>query len=930
MKIADFGASKRSTHTALRTRCGTDGYIAPELLGLLGRKFSNGEEFSFALDMWSLGCLVYELLTSQKVFCEVGESETDLISGLDTSLDIEEPQVNMELLFDYCAGRAEFPSAVLRESEVPGEASDLVQSLLVANPKLRATACGALQSKWLTSIDSKNTWFKQLEAEFSELGIELDVGTRPDKALMRQIRTIDVSRFLPTSTVNKLPALLEQAVDKGLRNAAWMLVNSPGRIVKDPSGVQRLFEQGIRERRCGWVTILLEVGNNLDVNSAGRDGRTAVEVAVSNGWSDILCLLIKNNARVDTEADSSLEGRTPLQAAVGRGDVTMVQLLLRDCENIEKMINASPAKESGRTALQSAAEIGHLALIQLLISNGADINASPASVSGRTALQAAAENGHLDVAILLLRNHAKVDTHLETSNGTTALRAAASNGHLDMVRLLLEQNAVVGGNGERDPGPQTVLGGGPERQFGEISHERSNRRGNTALQAAVESGHVDIVRLLFACNFNVYHGAVFTAVRVGRIDLVGVLLENKCNVDDYVGGKTALHVAVEDGRLDMVRLLLRYSPSFSDQIFRTTVGEAHIDMITVLLDKFALSYARGSITAMQIAVESSRLDVVLLLLQYNATITDEAFYESIRRGQMDTIRLLLVNKANVNTRRVGSTALRVAVDSGNLEVVNILLDHSVHVNGPAESDARTALQLAAGNGNLNLVKLLIRHHADINAEPAGQPGRTALQAAADGGHIDVAKFLLESGADVNGRPAFASGRTALQAASGNGHSELVKLLVSLKAKINAEPAPQSGRTALQAAAGGGHQTVVIFLLSHRAKVNAGPAKSDGMTALQAAFVGKHHKIVELLKQSGAMENLPPNPTTMRLLRMSASDRRKRSRKSLVKFIRRTGIVFEVLYGFTAIKLLLLCITVAILGGIIIGIPVYAVFHEKQQ
>lgn len=150
--------------------------------------------------MWSLGCLVHELLTTQKPFCDaddIDDIDTDIMSGLETALDVQEPMVNMGLLYEYCCGKSEFPTEVLHRSHASVEAIDLVKSLLVADPVARSTATSALQSTWLATVEFKNDWFKRLEAEFLEMSVDLDVGTDQDKSLMRPIRSIDVSRFLP-------------------------------------------------------------------------------------------------------------------------------------------------------------------------------------------------------------------------------------------------------------------------------------------------------------------------------------------------------------------------------------------------------------------------------------------------------------------------------------------------------------------------------------------------------------------------------------------------------------------------------------------------------------------------------------------------------------------------------------------------------------
>lgn len=825
--------------------------------------------------MWSLGCVLHELLTSQKAFSEVGEGEIDFMTGLDTSFDVEESQVSMELLFNFCAGRSPFDTALLESSEASAEAINLVKSLLVVEPTARATASAALQNPWLVSIGFKNGWFRKLEADFLELGIELDLGTRRDKALMRQIRSIDITRFLPPATAQDLPVLLEQAIAKGLTNAAWMLVHSPGRIVKDPTGVERVFEQAVRESRLDWVRILLEVGD-LDINRVGSSGETAVEVAVRRGWCDLLRLLIKNNATIDIEAERSHGGRTPLQIAAGSGDIDVLRVLLENRKNIAAIVNAGPATKFGRTALQAAAEGGHIGVMEFLISNGADINARPISESGRTALQAAVERGHIHATILLLRNNADVQGDGDTVNATTALWRATCNGDIKMVRLLLEHDA----------------------------NTSDHRAGRRALQAAVESGRLDIVNLLLEFKVDVYDEAVHRAVGYGRIDILQVLLENNGDVEYPYQGKSALQVAIEHDRLDIVRLLVQFGAVITDEVFNATVRSGPIDIVRFLLDNGAsvgddhhpqtalqVAVNRGSLDmvssllqcgapitdktmetairngniaiiqmflehnadfksewgqklALLTAVEGSRLDIVVLLVQYKAKITDASFHTSIRRGYVDIVRLLLVNDVDVNSVHGGLTALHVAVTSGHIDVVKVLLHYGADIECYGPSQSRTPLQSAAGDGRVDLLELLLDYGAKINARASRPPP----EASAEGEHVEVPNSPRRAGAAADTPFVPLPGRTALQAAAENGHLESVELLVSRGANINAPPDFRSGRTALQTAAGGGHLAIAEFLLKRGAHINAPPAIRNGMTVHQAAASSNNPEMVGLFAQ----------------------------------------------------------------------------------
>lgn len=72
VKIGAFGISKSTItkQTSLRTKVGTQGYQAPEIFGLVATGKRN--RYSSQCDMWSFGCLVYELLAAQVPFADVG------------------------------------------------------------------------------------------------------------------------------------------------------------------------------------------------------------------------------------------------------------------------------------------------------------------------------------------------------------------------------------------------------------------------------------------------------------------------------------------------------------------------------------------------------------------------------------------------------------------------------------------------------------------------------------------------------------------------------------------------------------------------------------------------------------------------------------------------------------------------------------------
>lgn len=119
------------------------------------------ESYTKAVDLWALGAVVHEILTSEIPFLErYQDTDTTAVCQYEPSLtDDLGPELNSELLYNYCRG-SEFPSEGFRRDGVSEEGIDLVKSLMAANPRDRPAATDALKCRWLTGLDSEssNTW----------------------------------------------------------------------------------------------------------------------------------------------------------------------------------------------------------------------------------------------------------------------------------------------------------------------------------------------------------------------------------------------------------------------------------------------------------------------------------------------------------------------------------------------------------------------------------------------------------------------------------------------------------------------------------------------------------------------------------------------------------------------------------------------------
>ena len=133
VKLGDFGEPKWIQPPGITTLCApvsTLLYSAPEVL----RLDSNGKssEYTNSVDIWSLGCVIYELLVGTRLF----------VSGVQVCR--------------YYFGKWPFPEDTLRGLSPPTDDAGifLLKSMLLIQPEDRPTAADALNHVWLAGLES--------------------------------------------------------------------------------------------------------------------------------------------------------------------------------------------------------------------------------------------------------------------------------------------------------------------------------------------------------------------------------------------------------------------------------------------------------------------------------------------------------------------------------------------------------------------------------------------------------------------------------------------------------------------------------------------------------------------------------------------------------------------------------------------------------
>lgn len=148
VKITDFESAKLVTFpNSLRTQCGTQEYVAPEIL-------TSKPAYDVSCDMWTCGVIVFIMLGGYYPFR--AKKEEDVMKKI---------------------RYGEFKFHTKYWQNISDEAKDAVKRMLEVNPDERITAADALSSPWIHSGDKHTA---DLSGNMTELSEEL--GGRLKKA----------------------------------------------------------------------------------------------------------------------------------------------------------------------------------------------------------------------------------------------------------------------------------------------------------------------------------------------------------------------------------------------------------------------------------------------------------------------------------------------------------------------------------------------------------------------------------------------------------------------------------------------------------------------------------------------------------------------------------------------------------------------------
>ncbi len=212
---------------------------------------------------------------------------------------------------------------------------------------------------------------------------------------------------------------------------------------------------------------------------------------------------------------------------------------------------------------------------------------------------------------------------------------------------------------------------------------------------------------------------------------------------------------------------------------------------------------------------------------------------AIKNNNLETVKLLIENGANVNDQKGIGSSLMYACSYGFYEIIDLLISNNAKLN-TVDGDKNNLLMIASKEGYLKIAKYLIGKN--INVNEVNKIGNNALMFAILSNNIDIVKLLIKNDVDINWYNK--EGVTALMLAVQQKRYNIIELLL-LNKKLDINKIDYDGFTALMYACLIEDIKSVAFLLGNK-KTNINKSNHSNETALMIAIKKDNEEITTLL------------------------------------------------------------------------------------
>ncbi|KAF7885987.1 uncharacterized protein EAF02_004496 [Botrytis sinoallii] len=631
------------------------------------------------------------------------------------------------------------------------------------------------------------------------------------------------------------------------------------------------------------VEILLKkIVNAQDLNAQNRLGRTALHVAVkgintdgSSNRAKIIEMLIDKEASVEIKdkddkkaLDVAVEMEQKMKSPpLPRPDLdgepshhvddsggTLESEHRDNPDNSNSKVGvdekAKKSKNAGKAEIPSKEEQLASVIKSLLKQENLTVN------GGKLLLWAVKNNFKTPFEFLIDSKEIAVDiSQLKTDNGRSILHLAVHAKSDTMIESILERWRPSNSSSPSKPSSYIDL---------------ADDYGLTALMLAVSQGYEPGVKKLLAAGVDKdlrdMNGrtALSWGAERGQLDILNQFIKSGVTLkNEPVTKDSPMFIAVENGKHEAIELFLANGADSNevdpdgDNVLSYAVTCGYTECVKVLIDHGADLEKRNSTyeqTALSVAAWKGNLEMVKLLLTFGARLEAQdtdgwtPLIWALNFEHPKVVMFLLGEevKSALNKDQYMEQlhpAMSLAYNTGDGDLMNLLLDLGVDPNVQEAVSGSTALIEASRRGFLRNVELLLRNGVDINA--MDDTGETPISLAIRYEFNEITKCLL--GPEANIEMTNGAKETPLLSAARYDNEIITGLLLDRGANTNI--ASNTGETPLLWATRNGNEIITKLLLEKEALVNT--ANNSNETPLSLAVLNRNLDSIKLLLSKGA-------------------------------------------------------------------------------
>ena len=343
--------------------------------------------------------------------------------------------------------------------------------------------------------------------------------TEDQRAVAELLQDPNVSSFINMpDPKGKTPLYI--ASEKGYDEIVLMLLKSGAETTRQTISCCTALHVASKNGHIKVVENLIQNGANIDrLNSHSE---TALYAASKNGHTEIVKLLLSHSADATRPRKNHSIKITPLEIAKKNSHTEIVKLLEEvlskqaaasssstttdsriseeQPEDVQEMSAFTAASSQTATEttqikqseklLKATATGDQRAVAELLQDPNVSSFINIPGPQRKTPLYIASENGYDEIVLILLKCCAS--TTKKATSGHTALHIASANGHIKVVKYLIQNGANI---------------------------DRVNSPSKTALYIASKNGHTEIVRLLLSHGADATKSAKYQGTRITPLEI---------------------------------------------------------------------------------------------------------------------------------------------------------------------------------------------------------------------------------------------------------------------------------------------------------------------------------------------------------------------------------------------------------------------------